>query len=128
MLGRVVELRKVINLTTTFRAIKVLNIADRKKMLLVTLVQTFLGLLDLVGVILLGLLGAISVGGVQSRTPSSQFYSILQALNISHLGFQTQAAILGLSAAFLLVFRTVVSIFLKPICTASYPSFSLFIF
>ena len=112
MLGRVVELRKVINLTTTFRAIKVLNIADRKKMLLVTLVQTFLGLLDLVGVILLGLLGAISVGGVQSRNPSSQFYSILQALNISHLGFQTQAAILGLSAAFLLVFRTVVSILL----------------
>jgi len=92
------------------RAMRVLDPPDRKKMFLLTLVQTLLGLLDLAGVVLLGLLGAISVGGEQPRDPNSQLYSILDSLNISDLEFQLQAAFLGLVAALLLICRTALSI------------------
>jgi ABC-type multidrug transport system fused ATPase/permease subunit len=107
-----INLRESLRLTTIMRATRVLPRADRKKMLILAVIQTLLGLLDLAGVVLLGLLGAISVGGVQSRDPSSQFSSILSSLHISNLPFQSQAAILGLSSASLLIFRTVVSILL----------------
>lgn len=107
-----INLRESLRLTTIVRATRVLPRADRKKMLILAVIQTLLGLLDLAGVVLLGLLGAISVGGVQSRDPSSQFSSILSSLHISNLSFQSQAAILGLSSASLLIFRTVVSILL----------------
>ena len=107
-----INLRESLRLTTIVRATRVLPRADRKKMLILAVIQTLLGLLDLAGVVLLGLLGAISVGGVQSRDPSSQFSSILSSPHISNLSFQSQAAILGLSSASLLIFRTVVSILL----------------
>ena len=58
-----INLRESLRLTTIVRATRVLPRADRKKMLILAVVQTLLGLLDLVGVVLLGLLGAISVGG-----------------------------------------------------------------
>ena len=106
------NLRDALRFSTVVRATRVLPRADRKKMLILAVVQTLLGLLDLAGVILLGLLGAISVGGIQSRNPSSQFTSILSSLHISNLTFQSQAAILGLASAALLIFRTIVSILL----------------
>ncbi len=106
----VTDFSKYLGLSTISRAVRVLDEPDRKKMFLLTLVQTLLGILDLAGVILLGLLGAISVGAVQSRDPSSQFYSILDFLNISDLKFQLQATLLASASAMLLICRTALSI------------------
>ena len=108
----VYKLREGLKVTTMARAMRVLDAADRKKMLLLALIQTLLGLLDLAGVVMLGLLGAISVGGLQSSSPSPQFNRILEILNISEFTLQTQAMVLGLSSAFLLIFRTIISIIL----------------
>ncbi len=108
----VTESSKYSRLNAISRAMRVLDPLDRKKLILLTLVQTLLGILDLAGVVLLGLLAAISVGGLQSRDPSSQFYSILDSLNISDLEFQLQAVVLGLASASLLICRTVISIVL----------------
>jgi len=101
-----------LRLTTIVRATRVLPPMDRKKIIVLAIVQTFLGLLDLAGVILLGLLGAISVRGSQSNDSTMQFSSILDFIQISHLSFQTQALILGMSSASLLIFRTLISILL----------------
>lgn len=70
-----------------------------------------MGALDLLGVVAIGLLGALSVTGLQSHTPGDRVSSALRVLHISESPFQTQATILGVGAVLLLVGRTVLSIF-----------------
>jgi len=70
-----------------------------------------MGALDLLGVVAIGLLGALSVTGLQSREPGERVSSALRILHISESTFQTQAIILGAGAMMLLVGRTVLSIF-----------------
>lgn len=67
--------------------------------------------LDFLGVIAIGLLGALSVSGLQSQKPGDRITSVLQYLHISDASFQSQATILAMGALFLLVGRTILSIF-----------------
>jgi ABC-type multidrug transport system fused ATPase/permease subunit len=92
------------------RSMRVLSQTDQKKVVVVTILQIFMGALDLLGVIAIGLLGALSVTGLQSQQPGNRVNSALRLLHISQSSFQTQAAILALSALILLVGRTVLSI------------------
>jgi ATP-binding cassette, subfamily B, bacterial PglK len=89
----------------------VLPASDQRKILLVAVIQIFLGALDLLGVLAIGLLGALSVTGLQSRDPGDRTSDLLRFLHISNESFQTQAVIIGLSAVVLLVGRTLLSIF-----------------
>lgn len=93
------------------RAVRVLSRADQRKIVIVILLQVLLGFLDLLGVIAIGLLGAISVTGLQSNNPGNRVSTALSILHIQNTTFQTQATILGISAVVLLVGRTVLSIF-----------------
>jgi len=93
------------------RAIKVLSPADRRKITGVTILQIFMGGLDLLGVAAVGLLGALSVSGLQSNVPGDRLGAALRILQIQDSTFQTQALILGISAVVLLVGRTILSIF-----------------
>lgn len=93
------------------RAVRVLSRADQHKIVIVILLQVLLGFLDLLGVIAIGLLGAISVTGLQSNNPGNRVSTALSILHIQNTTFQTQATILGISAVVLLVGRTVLSIF-----------------
>jgi ABC-type multidrug transport system fused ATPase/permease subunit len=70
-----------------------------------------MGVLDLLGVVAIGLLGALSVSGLQSQKPGDRVGSALRLLHISDSTFQVQATILGIAAVVLLVGRTVLSIF-----------------
>jgi ABC-type multidrug transport system fused ATPase/permease subunit len=89
----------------------ILPINDRRKLFAVTLIQIFLSLLDLVGVLAVGFLGALSVSGIQSKTPGTRASSLLSFLGISNFTFQQQAAMLGLFAVTVLTLRTILSIF-----------------
>jgi ABC-type multidrug transport system fused ATPase/permease subunit len=93
------------------RSLGVLSRTDQKKVLAVTILQMCMGALDLLGVVAIGLLGALSVTGLQSSAPGDRVGSALTFLHISESSFQTQATILGVGAVFLLVGRTVLSIF-----------------
>jgi len=70
-----------------------------------------MGILDLLGVVAIGLLGALSVSGLQSLEPGNRVNTALELLHIAEMTFQAQALILGLSAVVLLVGRTVLSVF-----------------
>jgi len=70
-----------------------------------------MGVLDFLGVIAIGLLGALSVSGLQSSNPENRVNVALEILHIQDLTFQQQSVILGISAAVLLVGRTILSIF-----------------
>lgn len=90
---------------------RVLSRTDQKKVVAVAILQIFMGALDLLGVVAIGLLGALSVTGLQSHEPGDRVSSALRILHISESTFQTQAIILGAGAMMLLVGRTVLSIF-----------------
>ena len=92
------------------RALRVLPREDQRKVLAVTFLQILMGGLDLLGVIAIGLLGAISVNGLQSSSPGSRVSTALSILHIQDTAFQNQAIILGGSAVVLFVGRTVLSI------------------
>jgi len=92
------------------KSLSILSKSDRKKILAVVVLQFFLSALDLLGVLAIGLLGALSVSGLQSREPGVQLDSTLRFLTISESSFQTQVAILAVGALLLLVGRTILSI------------------
>ena len=97
--------------STFGRAVQVLSPKDQRKVFAVVVLQVCIGVLDLLGVITIGLLGALSVTGLQSNLPGNRVSSVLNLLHLSHSSFQTQALILGFGAVVLLVGRTVISIF-----------------
>jgi ABC-type multidrug transport system fused ATPase/permease subunit len=93
------------------RAIKILSSTDRRKVMAVVVLQILMGGLDLLGVLAIGLLGALSVTGLQSAKPDDRVATALTILHIQDATFQEQALILGISAVILLVGRTILSIF-----------------
>ncbi len=96
---------------TTFRqAIGILSKSDRRKLSIVTVVQVFLGILDLLGVLAIGLLGTLSITGIQSREPGNRVNTALSFLGLGDSTFQVQAIALGSAAVLLLVGRTIFSI------------------
>ena len=92
------------------RSIAVLSKKDQKKIIAVSVLQVLMGLLDLLGVIAIGLLGALSVSGLQSRQPSTRVASALDLVGKKLQATQTQATLLGVGAVILLVGRTILSI------------------
>jgi len=96
--------------TILARCLRILPRSDRRKIILVIFLQVGLGFIDLIGVAAIGILGALSVTGIQSQLPGERITSVLAFLNISELSFQNQVALLGLGAATIFVLRTILSI------------------
>jgi ABC-type multidrug transport system fused ATPase/permease subunit len=68
-----------------------------------------LAILDLLGVAILGVIGAIAIRGVQSQKPGDRASKFLEFLGMSQLSLQHQVAILGVFAGIFLVGRTIFS-------------------
>ena len=90
---------------------RVLSKRDQFKVAGVALLQIMLGALDLLGVIAVGLLGALSVSGLQARLPDARVEKALHFLHLTDASFRTQAVSLGVGAVTLLVGRTILSIY-----------------
>lgn len=88
----------------------VFSAADRKKIILISFLQTMLNLLDLVGVAIIGIIGSLAVSGLQSIPPAGRVYDILKFLEINERSLQSQTVILGLAATFFLVLKTITSV------------------
>lgn len=93
------------------RSVLTLPKADRKKIIAITFVQISLGILDLLGVVAIGLLGALSAAGLQGKAPDGKISSALDFLNLTDSSLQAQAITLSLVAVILLVGRTLLSVF-----------------
>jgi ABC-type multidrug transport system fused ATPase/permease subunit len=108
-------LKKILSflgLEVVISAGKLLNRADRTKIYLVAVLQVSLSVLDLIGVGVIGVLGAISISGLQSQRPGSRISSVLEILNLETSSLQMQATVLGILATTILVSRTFLSIFI----------------
>ena len=99
--------------TTIARSLSVLTRNDQKKIILVILIQISLSILDLIGVTLIGLLGALTITGVQSQPTSGRVYSFLKLIQLDSMSLQGQATILGLTAAIVLISRSLISVIIS---------------
>ena len=105
------DFRSRIRKSTIARSARILSMSDRRKIIIVAILQVSMGVLDLLGVLIIGLLSALSVTGIQSGKSDSRVNSVLQILQISNTSFHTQALILGVMAVVFLIGRTLLSIF-----------------
>jgi len=86
--------------------------ADKIKIFGSILIQSFLSIIDLIGIGIIGVLGALAVTGIQSEQPGNKVGMVLRFFSLDGLSFQNQILFLGLIAAVVLVFRTIASIIL----------------
>lgn len=99
---------------TTFtvlkRASNLLSRSEKKKVGFVVIIQIFMGGIDLLAIGFISVLGSLAVSGISSQKPGNKVYSILEFLHLSNSSFQHQAAVLAVTATFLMILRTVISV------------------
>ena len=93
------------------RAFGVLSLRDQRKVMVATILQILLGILDLLGVLAIGLLGALAVRGIQPNSPQLGLDKALEFLYISNISLTMQAIVISLAAVILMVGRTFLSVF-----------------
>ena len=84
---------------------------DKKKLLVILILQILVSFLDVLGIALIGVVGALTVTGIQSSKPAGRISDFIEFLNLGDSSFQNQVAFIGLAAASILLFRTFISIY-----------------
>ena len=95
------------------QSLALLPASDKYKFTAVMFLQFLLAILDLLGVAIIGLIGALSISGINSDTPGDRTLRVLQYLQLNDLSFQAQVVALSLGATFFLLARTLFSIVLS---------------
>jgi ATP-binding cassette, subfamily B, bacterial PglK len=98
--------------STTGKALTLLKPIDQSKLAFITLAQVILGLLDLLGVVLISALGALSIQGIESHQAGNRVSTLLRIFHLEGMAFQNQVAILGTGAALSLILKTFFSVIL----------------
>lgn len=88
------------------------NKADKLRLLTVSFIQFCLAIFDLIGVALIGVVGALSVYGIQSKSPGTRLSKFLELFGLNNQSFQKQIAFLSALAALFFIGKTVTSAFL----------------
>ncbi len=93
------------------RCFEILSKIQRRRLFVVTTFQAAMSLLDLLGVAIVGLLGALTISGVSTGSPGNRVIQVLRFMGIEEMTLQFQVAILGSLAASVLLVRTILSIY-----------------
>lgn len=97
--------------TVISRSLQVIDHRDRVRLFWISLIQTSLGLLDLLGIMLIGAIGALSIQGIESKKAGNHVGFILRLVHLQNFSFQSQVIFLGVSAAGVLILKTLLSVF-----------------
>ena len=92
--------------------IKLLSRRDRFLLVVITCITLILAILDLFGVLLIGVIGSLSITGLGNGQTGDRVSTALRVLQIDNLDFESQVVIVGLTAALLLITKTILSLFL----------------
>jgi ABC-type multidrug transport system fused ATPase/permease subunit len=84
---------------------------DRFRLFLVLIVNTFLALLDLIGVALIGIATAILIRGLQSLEPGNQVSRFLELLNLDAIPQRNLLIFLVFGAVFFFIAKTILSVY-----------------
>jgi ABC-type multidrug transport system fused ATPase/permease subunit len=96
--------------SVVIRSAKLLSGSDQKKLLLVVVLQFATALLDLIGVALVGVLGALAVTGFGTGTTGDRVSIVLSSLRLENLSFQSQIAVIAILVGIALSIRTIVTV------------------
>jgi ABC-type bacteriocin/lantibiotic exporter with double-glycine peptidase domain len=96
-----------------FRILRLFSSDGRLKYFRLVFFQTLTTSLDLIGVALIGFIGALGVRGVTSSPPGHAIQIVLRLLRIETQQLQTQVAILSGIALSALVIKTLLSIYIS---------------
>jgi ABC-type multidrug transport system fused ATPase/permease subunit len=94
-----------------YRSALVLSPSDKSKVLVVIFIQVFLGLFDLIGVGLIGVIGSLAINGVGAQAPGDRVQWLLNVLRLSQYDLQFQATFLSILAVAFLVSKTLLSMY-----------------
>lgn len=90
-------------------ALELLSRRDRRLLIAATAIQMATSLLDLVGVLLLGLVGALAVTTVQSQPPPTIVETVADTVGLGGLSDQALVGVLAGAAAIILLSKSVIS-------------------
>ena len=106
----VIKIREFYQSSTLVACFNLFTRRDKIKVLGALMLQIIIGALDLLGIAIIGILGALAVTGIQSSKPGDRVSKILEMLGINSYSFQKQTLILAILAVTILLFRTIASI------------------
>lgn len=101
------------NLRLAKETFSILQKKEKKKIFLISVLQTFASALDLIGVAAIGMLTALAVNGVQSRPPGDRVSFVLNQIGLSGFTFHQQVVVLGFFSVAAMVSRTILSVVLS---------------
>ena len=99
-------------ISTLKQGLNLLSGSDRKKYFIGAGAQTFIGILDIAAVALIGAVGYLTVSGFGIGSSSNKINSVLDILGLANYSIKTQTTILAVSAAILFVLKTILSSFI----------------
>lgn len=105
-------IRVLLNLrrSTAFDLLMLLSKRDRKILALVIGTTLMLAILDLFGVLLIGVIGSLSLTGISSGSIGDRVSVVLSFLNLENVDLERQVVIIGLIATTLLLLKTILSL------------------
>jgi ATP-binding cassette subfamily C protein len=84
---------------------------DKEKLLIVSVIQIILSFFDLIGVAIMGVIGAVAVYGIQSKSAGDRVTKLLELLHLNNFTFQHQIAFLGVAAVIIFLVKTITSMY-----------------
>jgi len=101
----------LLKLSEIKKVLLLLDKKDRFKLFLVLIVNMFLAFLDLLGVALIGITSAVLIRGLQGLAAGDQVTRFLELLNLDGLPLRVLLILLGSSAIFFFILKTILSIY-----------------
>ena len=95
------------------RSLGLLSRRDRRLLILATLAQMATAVLDLAGVLLLGLVGALAVTVVQSQPPPTLVQEVADSLGLGELSSDSLVLVLAVSAAILFLVKSLLAVLIS---------------
>lgn len=96
-----------------FHSSALLSRSDRRKFSILTIIQSALGLLDLVSVAIVGIIASIAVNGISNLEPGKTATKLLDLLNLQNFSIQIQAALLSVIVGTFLIAKSVASMYMN---------------
>jgi ABC-type multidrug transport system fused ATPase/permease subunit len=104
---------KLSTLEVILKGFRVIEHRDRIKAVYVVIINCILGIADIFGVILIGLMGSIAVGGFSSKKPGNRTQSLLDLIGLGSERLSVQVTVLGLFGSFILLVKSFMSLYLS---------------
>ena len=104
------NLRKNSVIVTVKFALNLISSDSRKKIIYLTFILVLIGILDLLGVVIIGAIGALSIQLIEINNSGRRVYLLLSTLNIENLTLENQILYLSLGAGLFFLLKTIVSV------------------